>query len=246
MLLSSYCDDIGAKLVITYHSLAHSLHNEVKALRLAHTPLANRYGDFVTIPSPVPKISPSAMAYEVFTSLMTDLGLDASEFIEGAHRNYMIFGQAHPHKNVIKWVRRFDGRPARLFCFCSKPVQGASTYYETCKQAAQDSTNVVWIEKYLSDEELVGVSTFMGAGAIFDYVNTPWIGVSAAVKLLLNQNFLNIYCSNTAHFSDIPQGVVAPIVADRFTEGWSREARKQYLCDNTFENSAKKHLELYA
>ncbi len=256
-LLDEQCSSAGTKLFITFHTLTQIKHNVAapSAVKLAHTPFAKHYGQFEVIPSGIPITIPD-MEIEKF------LSKEEIDFIVGRGclssfpQPTLFFGQAHPHKQLWEVLEHFRDHPSNsLVCVVSKPVMGGSSYYDRCYKFAQTLKNVCWISNYLNDEQVLAVSSYC-AFAIFPYAEYGSIGVSAAVKLILNNPDIWIRTSNTSHFSDIdPQSGIlqkmdtieamfAHLNPDQVRD--QRFARNAWLDKNRFSAVAKRHIELYS
>jgi hypothetical protein len=246
MLIDEYCKRLTIPLFVTFHTIGNAPHNNAFSwgTKLSHTPLSKDYGCFTLIPSGVPRI-------EACTSAELFLKLSEKEKEEFKTASYLFFGQAHPHKQLLETLLLFKEKTEkRLVCVCSKPIQGGAEYWEECKKLADTLPNVCWMDTYLDDREVLAVSTFCHA-ALFPYTEYGSIGVSAAVKLLLNNLDLNIFTTFASHFSDISD---YQFVVNKFRkledmlssrESHNKEARKVFVIGNTFKESARIHLRLY-
>ena len=247
MLVDEYCRKYNARFFITYHTLAHVPHNSVGQLvtRLAHTRLASKYGEFQMIKSGIPKVIPCTDQ-----ALAATIGKDTFDSIKQGE-SFLFFGQAHPHKQLFETLLAVQARPEKLLaCIVSKPVSGDASYYAKCREKAKSLRNVIWFDQFLEDDQVLGIAQLCNA-ALFPYQEYGSIGVSAAVKLLLNCTKLPIFCSNASHFSDLPRlGVVRyySSIADMLDEPHmhSEEDRLVFVRNNSFTAAAKQHLSLYA
>ena len=241
-LIGEVCGEIGCRFVITYHTLAAQPHNQVQAIRLAHTPLAANYGSFQIIPSGIPRV-------DIPFGLEEELRRKVPMGPIMANQPYLFFGQAHPHKQLLEILQLVKTAGVSLVCIVSKPVQGDTAYYDHCRVEALRNPSVIWLDVFLNDGEALMVARYCRA-ALFPYTEYGSVGVSAAVKLLLNCPELPIYTTYASHFSDLPdEGVlnkyhyVEDMLAIDLTH--SVAVRQQWVEDNSFQNVARKHLELY-
>ena len=249
MLVDEYCRLHKIPLFVTFHTLGTAPHNQALSwgTKLAHTPLSRNYGCFTLIPSGIPKQEACSVV-----DLFQKLNQREGEFLNYSkwENTYLFFGQAHPHKQLLELLLLFkEHTDKRLVCICSKPTQGSDEYWKECHTLAATLENVCWIENYLDDREVLAVSTFCST-ALFPYTEYGSIGISAAVKLLLNNLDLKIFTSYASHFSDLPDvGVVNKVerLEDMLEQGlWhDKEARKKFVEENSFEESARIHLRLY-
>jgi len=241
-LLSEYCNALGVRLVITYHTLAQSPHNLVEAVKLTHTPLriSRHYGSFDNIFSPIPKVAPAS-------TWPTDL----PELTDSKVR-YLFFGQAHPHKGLLETLITFRGKEQQLICLVSKPVSGSTWYHDRCLALAKTMSNVIWCPSFLDDSQVVLVANHCSV-ALFPYTEYGGIGTSAAIRLLLNSN-VPIYCSNSSHFADLNRAYKPEIsFLTSFTnitqvpilKEINVAARAAFVEEHSFENSARTHLSLH-
>ena len=197
-ILGEYCFKHKLPFFITYHSLAPVGHNIAADFptthRLTHAPeeIHRRYLDkaFQVI-SPVPKIPMQRCAYQNPT------WKDA----------YFFFGQAHPHKNLFPLIHWFESHSnKKLVIVASKGVTETNVYWQKCKNLADKLDNVLWIDDYLEESEVLWIAN-QCAAVILPYQEYGTVGISAAVKLFLNLD-IPILTTSASHFSDVPDSVV--------------------------------------
>lgn len=233
-LISSFCEREGAKFFVTFHTLAHVQHNRVSAHKLSHTDLCKNYGQFTRIKSGIPPVKPKEAL---------------PDGVNGTF-DYLIFGQAHPHKGILDMLTILKGAPARVLCIVSKPVQGNTAYYDRCQALASSMPNVVWVDRYLDDSEVLAASQACRV-ALFPYSEYGSIGVSAATKLLMQNEDLTLVGTWCSHFSDIPESVMprsdslVGLLDPQLAQSANHGARTKYLRTHSFAACAKEHLELY-
>lgn len=245
-LIEEFCKEVRARLVITYHTLAPMPHNIAArtALKLAHTPLALEYGRFTIIPSGIPLVETTPGTRERLVSKVR-------RFVaKDGVRRLLFFGQAHPHKQLLETIQEIQKRQdVQLFCIVSRPVQGDPTYYDKCRAQAGADERILWIEQYLEDDEVVLLAKTSCDAAIFPYREYGSVGISAAVRLLLNILDLPIYISDVSHFSDIPTAVLPrsrSIPEMLSCKALPPDLRQFWVEAHRFERVAETHLKLYA
>lgn len=249
MLFDSYCHELKIPLFVTFHTLGIAPHNTALkyATKLAHTPLSKDYGVFTLIPSGIPEITPATL------DELSDKFLEKERHFvnESYFKSYLFFGQAHRHKQLLETLLEFkENKVKRLVCVVSKPVQGDLSCYDECYNLAKTLSNVCWIENYLDDHEVLTISTLCST-ALFPYTEYGSIGISAAVKLLLNNNNIKIYTSFASHFSDISEELMVVTkfhtVQDMLAVDipHDREMRQEWVRQNNFSEVGKIHLSLY-
>jgi hypothetical protein len=252
-LIDSYCTLQKVPLFITFHTLGNASHNNVApcAVKLAHTSLSKDYGVFTLIPSGIPKLE-AVFNWKQEGGIVTKFLAEEVKFIwKNNGKSYLFFGQAHRHKQLLETLLAFQQRSEKsLVCVVSKPTQGDLSYFSQCYDLAKTLTNVCWIEGYLNDVEVLTLS-YLCKAALFPYVEYGSIGISAAVKLLLNNNDIRICTSYASHFSDIPEelGVVSKYhnIEDMLdvTIEHDKAMRERWVSENNFNEVAKIHLSLY-
>jgi glycosyltransferase involved in cell wall biosynthesis len=199
-IIEELCYKNDIRFLITYHTLANIAHNIIRdAIRFSHVPdhISMYYGSFINIPSPVPPVPVKSLA--------------ATDILED---KLLLFGQAHPHKQVAEVMKACIKTKRPLLMLCSKPVAGSLDYYNYCQEILkQDHDKVIdWRTQYYSDEEVVHLASKCQA-AIFPYREYGSIGVSAAIKLILNCD-IPIYRSDTDHFCDFGDSIATRIIGD--------------------------------
>ena len=241
-LLSEACATLQIKLLVTFHTLACQPHNLVQAIRLAHTPLCSRYGEFTVIPSGIPTV-------DIPPGLEEELRRKVPMGAIMSNQPYLFFGQAHPHKQLLETLRLVRQKGVPLLCIVSRPVQGDTAYYDRCRAEAATNPGVIWPDVFLNDGEVVTAARHCRA-ALFPYVEYGSIGVSAAVKLLLNCPDLPLLTTYASHFSDLPEdGVVSRYhhLEDmlEILVPHSPVVRQAFLDETSFSAVAQRHLALY-
>lgn len=241
-LLDEYCQKYGTRLVITFHSLAQISHNVAAphALQLAHTDLCQNYGKFVVIKQGVPIVKANKPVGKI--NEQQGKVLDTTP--------YLFFGQAHPHKQLFELLQLVKETRDSLCCVVSKPVQGDTSYYDKCFEFSKEIPHVCWFDEYLEDKEVLGISHYCKA-ALFPYVEYGAIGISAAVKLLLNNPNLPIFTTYASHFSDFPDKTLTITKLHRLEDMLNvppftdTVARGIWVHHHNFDQVAKEHKKLY-
>lgn len=253
-ILSEQCAETNTKLVITFHTLAPARHNIVPAIRISHTPLSRLYGDFHVLPMAVPEVN-----YAKDSELEQVLG-DQYKWLNNVGRweTFLFFGQAHPHKCLMESLEFFTELQARsdairrLVCIVSKPTAGSTEYYDQCKAYATRKgmeDHILWIEPFLTDEQILSVSVYCQT-AIFPYKEYGSVGISAAVKLLMNNDSLSIWTSDTSHFSDLDEsaGISKGSLEDMLKSKWilkQAKVKAYWVRTHRPADIAQLHLRLY-
>lgn len=248
-LIDDFCEEEMVQLVVTFHTLAAQPHNQSvpHAIKLAHTPLAEEYGKFTIIPSGIPNIAACSPV-----ELNAKLSESEQDFLD--REPTLFFGQAHPHKQLLEVLKIYQTQKYKnLVCIVSKPVQGNTSYYDQCLSLAQSLPNVCWISDYLEDAEVLALSKRCPI-AVFPYEEYGSIGVSAAIKLLLNNAKIRLRTTYASHFSDIPnyQGIATKFwnLRDMLLDIPNLDEDNEYLrekwvASRRFPEVAKQHLKIY-
>ena len=162
----------------------------------------------------------------------------------------MVCVDGSTHKQLFQLLKAVEHTQDELCCIVSKPVQGDTEYFDMCFNFAATLPNVLWISQYLNDGEVLAVSHKCKA-ALFPYIEYGAIGVSAAVKLLLNNLNIGIFTSFASHFSDFPdetKAITKLASIDRMLNEPTQidlAARKKWVRDHNFLQAGTEHLKLY-
>lgn len=240
-LIADHCLNLDIQLFITFHSLATVRHNTVGSRqnvhRLTHAPgrISEKYIQHPQqIISPVPIIKPT-----------NHLGIYVPY-----PDSYLFFGQAHPHKNLMPMLSWFARNPKKHLVVIASKGNAVNNYWQECRDRAMYLPNVLWIDEYLEESDVLGVAD-QCAAVILPYLEFGTVGVSAAAKLFLSLN-LPILLTNSTHFCDIPSD--ARIVTKRDTledllELDLRECRysdrKMYVQQMSVKHSVDQHYNMY-
>ena len=193
-LIGEYCYKYKLPFLITYHSLAPVPHNIAADYptthRLTHAPdpvWRNYLQKAIEVNSPIPKLTPT------YTR-----NIEISRWWSP----YLFFGQAHYHKNLLPLIRWFGNNTNReLVVVASKGIGTNNTYWQTCRDLAEQLSNVLWIDEYLEESDVLGLAERCQA-VILPYQEYGTVGVSAAIKLFLNLD-VPILATKSSHFCDI-------------------------------------------
>lgn len=237
-IISELCRKLDIKYVITYHTLGIAKHNLVDAIRICHLHevVSKNYGDFKYLPSGIPKIIPDK-DYEL-------------NFVPNGKWDFLLFGQIHSHKGIKEVIYRLP-EDKTLLIIGSKPVQGDTSFYDECFEEAMKHSNITWISNYLSDEQVLKASTYCH-NALFPYTEYGAIGVSAAVRLILNNTDINVMVSNSDHLRLSTNVVYRLSLEEMLSEklykldknSHTQKLKQEFLEENSFQEVAKKYLKL--
>lgn len=176
------------------------------------------------------------------------------------------FGFTYYHKGIDKLMLSYKVLQSRhkdtyLLLLANKPVQDAVRYSERCEIVAKmfgikEEEEYFWIKDYLEELQIIKYLKKCDI-VILPYDEYGGIGTSAAVRTCLRAG-VPIVTSDTCWFSDIDaverfdldklqQVVIAEYTnKDNQIHKFKRlNAQKKFLIENSFENIAKKHVELY-
>lgn len=176
------------------------------------------------------------------------------------------FGFTYYHKGIDKLMLSYkilqSQRPdTYLLLLANKPLQDAVRYSERCEIIAKmfgikEEEEYLWIKDYLDELQVIKYLKKCDI-VILPYDEYGGIGTSAAIRTCLRAG-VPIVTSDTCWFSDVDaverfdleklqQVVVAEYQnKDNQIHKFKRiNAQKKFLIENSFENVAKKHVELY-
>lgn len=176
------------------------------------------------------------------------------------------FGFTYYHKGIDKLMLSYkilqsQVKDTYLLLLANKPVQDAVRYSERCEIIAKmfgikEEEEYFWIKNYLDELQVIKYLKKCDI-VILPYDEYGGVGTSAAIRTCLRAG-VPVVTSDTCWFSDVDaverfnleqlqQVVVAEYQnKDNQMHKFKRlNSQKKFLIENSFENVAKKHIELY-